>query len=194
MIKVSDHAFGRLANLALGAIHVKLPFQMLVQRRRLSEKLFEGRCVFLVLKFLSLVTGIEVILKLAAEINFFESVARSFRGKFLTCFQARSLGVGVGGELGFTVRQKPFGFALTRTVGRRCAELRRRGFDIERRKILDLTTTGHVVEDLLGHLLRFFLRGDFFEDGILVKLLLDQVGQLERSHLQHLDPLPQLRR
>ena len=51
-----------------------------------------------------------------------------------------------------------------------------------------------MVEDLLGHLLRFFLRGDFFEDGILVQLLLDQIGQLQRSHLQHLDPLPQLRR
>src|SRR2546427_2799122 len=89
LIKVSDYAFSRLANFALGVIHVELPLQMLGERRWLSEKLFEGGRIFLILKLLRLVTGIEVILKLTSEIDFLERVARILGCKLLACFQAR---------------------------------------------------------------------------------------------------------
>src|SRR5712692_4528731 len=168
---------------------------MLGERRRPGEKLFEGWRVFLILKLLRLVTGIEIILKLTSEIDLFKSVSRSLRCKLLTCFQARSLRIRVGSKLRFSLWQKScFRFTLTSPIRRRRAQIGRCGFYRGRRKILQLATTGHVIEYLLGHLLRFFLRGDFFEYGILVQWLLDQVGQLESSHLQHLDPLPQLRR
>jgi hypothetical protein len=51
-----------------------------------------------------------------------------------------------------------------------------------------------VIEYLLRNLLHLFLRWDFFEYRIFQQLLLNEIGQLERSHLQHLDPLAQLRR
>jgi len=51
-----------------------------------------------------------------------------------------------------------------------------------------------VIENLVSQFASFFLGRHLFEHRILVQLLLDQVGQLERSHLQHLDPLTQLRR
>ena len=60
--------------------------------------------------------------------------------------------------------------------------------------MIQVTAAGHVIENFFRQLLRLFLGGDFLEDRILVQLLLDQISQLERSHLQHLDPLPQLRR
>ena len=51
-----------------------------------------------------------------------------------------------------------------------------------------------MIENLFSHLAGFFLRGYFFEHGIFQQLLLNEIGELERSHLQHLDALAQLRR
>ena len=85
-VQVSNYYFRGVTNLALLAIHVQLPFQMFGERRRFGQKLFEGRRVFLVLKLLRLVSGIEVVLKLAAEIDFLKSIARSVRisGNFIS--------------------------------------------------------------------------------------------------------------
>ena len=51
-----------------------------------------------------------------------------------------------------------------------------------------------MIQNFLGQLARLFLGRDLFEHRIFSQLLLNQVGELKRSHLQHLDPLPQLRR
>ena len=51
-----------------------------------------------------------------------------------------------------------------------------------------------MVEDLLSQLARFFLGRDFFEHRVLSHLLLNQLRQFQRGHLQHLDALAQLRR
>ena len=49
-----------------------------------------------------------------------------------------------------------------------------------------------MIEDLFSNLLHFFLARHFFEHRVLQQLLLNEIGQLERRHLQHLDALPQL--
>ena len=51
-----------------------------------------------------------------------------------------------------------------------------------------------MIENLLGQLLSLFLSRHFFQHRVLEHLLLNEISQLERSHLQHLDALPQLRR
>ncbi len=51
-----------------------------------------------------------------------------------------------------------------------------------------------MIEDLLSDLLHLLLRRHFFEYRVLQQLLLNEIAQLERSHLQHLDALAQLRR
>ena len=51
-----------------------------------------------------------------------------------------------------------------------------------------------MIEDLLGDLLHLFLARHFFEDGIFQQLLLNEVAQFERRHLQHFYALAQLRR
>jgi hypothetical protein len=51
-----------------------------------------------------------------------------------------------------------------------------------------------MIENLLGKLLHLFLARHFFEHRILQQLLLNEISQLERRHLQHLDALAQLRR
>jgi hypothetical protein len=53
---------------------------------------------------------------------------------------------------------------------------------------------GKVVENLFRELTNLFLRGNLFKDRVLEDLLLNEIGQLQSSHLQHLDALPQLRR
>ena len=49
-----------------------------------------------------------------------------------------------------------------------------------------------MIENFLSNLLHFFLCRHFFEHRILQQLLLNEIGQFERGHLQHLDALPQL--
>src|SRR5256885_10207986 len=56
---------------------LKLPFEVLAQRRRPGQKLFKGRRVFFVFKLLRLVARIEVILKLASKIHFFKRDRKS---------------------------------------------------------------------------------------------------------------------
>jgi hypothetical protein len=51
-----------------------------------------------------------------------------------------------------------------------------------------------MVQNLFRQLLRFFLRRYFLQHRILEQLRLNQISQLKRSHLQHLDALTQLRR
>jgi hypothetical protein len=51
-----------------------------------------------------------------------------------------------------------------------------------------------MIEDLLGNFLDLFLRRHFFEYRIFQQLLLNEIAQLERSHLQHLNALAQLGR
>ena len=53
---------------------------------------------------------------------------------------------------------------------------------------------GELVENLLLQLALLVLRLHLFEDGVFEELLLDQVAQLKRRHLQHLDALAQLGR
>ena len=59
-------------------------------------------------------------------------------------------------------------------------------------KVLDLSAARHMIKYLLGQFARFFLRRDFFQHRILSHLLLNQLRQFKRSHLQHLDALTQL--
>ncbi len=49
-----------------------------------------------------------------------------------------------------------------------------------------------MIQDLLGQFARLFLGRNLFEHGIFSELLLNQVSELDRSHLQHLDALTQL--
>ncbi len=51
-----------------------------------------------------------------------------------------------------------------------------------------------MIQNLFSELLHLFLGRHFFENRVLQQLLLNEIGQFERSHLQHLDPLAQLRR
>ena len=51
-----------------------------------------------------------------------------------------------------------------------------------------------MIENLLGQLLCFLLSRHLFKDRILQQLLLNQVAQLKRCHLQHLNALTQLGR
>ena len=49
-----------------------------------------------------------------------------------------------------------------------------------------------MIENFLSDLLHFFLCRHFFEHRVLQQLLLNEIAQLERRHLQHLDALAQL--
>ena len=51
-----------------------------------------------------------------------------------------------------------------------------------------------MIENFLGDLLHLFLTRHFFEHRIFQQLLLNEVGQFERRHLQHFYALAQLRR
>lgn len=51
-----------------------------------------------------------------------------------------------------------------------------------------------LVEDVVGDLLHLIAGLNLFQYRIGDHLLLDQFSQLDGRHLQHLDPLPQLRR
>jgi hypothetical protein len=51
-----------------------------------------------------------------------------------------------------------------------------------------------LVDDVLFDLALLFLRDHLFEHRIFEQLLLDQFAQFDGRHLQHLDPLAQLRR
>ncbi len=53
---------------------------------------------------------------------------------------------------------------------------------------------GRLIENTFADLMHFIARLDFLKHWILDHLLLDQVVELERSHLEHFDALPQLRR
>ena len=167
---------------------------MISQRRRPGEKLFEGGRVFFVLKFLRLVTGIEVVLELSAKIHFFKRIARGIRCGVFARFQSPSFSIAAGGDFTFRFRHElNFSFGIGSIRGR-CARLRRCRFHCLPGQTIQITTAGHVVENLFGQLLRLFLGRNFLEHRIFVQLLLDQIRQLERSHLQHLDPLSQLGR
>ena len=79
-IQIPDDANCRVAGLALDRTQMQLPFEMIGERRRPGQKLFKGWRVFFVLNLLSLVTRIEIILKLAAEVDLLKWIA----GRFLT--------------------------------------------------------------------------------------------------------------
>ena len=49
-----------------------------------------------------------------------------------------------------------------------------------------------MIQNLLCEFLDLFLTRHFFQHRIFQQLLLDQIGQFERGHLQHLDSLAQL--
>jgi hypothetical protein len=51
-----------------------------------------------------------------------------------------------------------------------------------------------VIENLFRKLTNLFLARHLFENGILQQLLLNQVRQLQRRHLEHLNPLAELGR
>ena len=51
-----------------------------------------------------------------------------------------------------------------------------------------------MIEDFLRELAHFFLCRYFFQHRVFQQLLLNEIAQLERGHLQHLDALAQLRR
>jgi hypothetical protein len=50
-----------------------------------------------------------------------------------------------------------------------------------------------LIEDVVGDLLDLLTGLHFVKDRIRHELLLDQLVQFQRCHLQHLDPLPKLR-
>ena len=77
-IEVANHADRRVADVPLDRTHVQLPLEMIGERWRPGQKLFESRRVFFVLDFLSFVSRVEVILKLPAKINFLKRIARAF--------------------------------------------------------------------------------------------------------------------
>src|SRR5882762_196845 len=64
-IEIAYHGLSGVAQFAFSAIHVKLPFEVLSQRRGPSQELFESRRVFFVFEFLRFIAGIEIVLKLA---------------------------------------------------------------------------------------------------------------------------------
>ena len=106
----------------------------------------------------------------------------------------RSISIGASG-LSFSLgREERSAVGLTATIRRGFADFRRRCFDRRSRQILKIAAARHVIENLLGQFPGFFLRGNFLEHWIFVQLLLNEISKLERIHLQHLDPLPQLRR
>jgi hypothetical protein len=87
------------------------------------------------------------------------------------------------------------GVKLAGAIGRRTAEFR-----LARLELLRLIGrgagigTGEVIENLFRKFSDLFLSYYFLKHRVLENLLLNQIGKLERSHLQHLDALPQLRR
>ena len=192
-IEITNDGLGGIAQIAFRAIHVELPFEVFSQRRRPGQELFKSRSVFLVFEFLRLITGIEVILELATKVDLFKRITRVLGSKFLAGFYAGPLGIGVGGKLRFRLRQKRrFDFALARAVRGRPSRTRRGRFNRRGFKVFELPAAGHVIQNLFGQFARLFLGRNLFEHRIFSKLLLDQVGKLERGHLQHLDTLPEL--
>src|SRR5712664_4533341 len=87
-IEIAYHGLSGIAQVAFRAIHVKLPLEVLSQRRRPRQELFESRRVFFVFEFLRFITGIEIVLKLATKVDLFKRITRVFRSEFLTGFYA----------------------------------------------------------------------------------------------------------
>ena len=166
-----------------------------------GQKLFEGRRVFLVFVFLSFVSGIKVVLKFAAKIDLFKSIARSiiayriitngFPASFSRGRAFKRIAVRL--KLAFRIgRNRSIQFSGA--IRRRRAQLRFHRLAGRFVKTAAIVRAGQMIENLFRQLARFFLRRDFFEHRIFQQLLLNQLTQLERSHLQHLDALPQLGR
>src|SRR5262249_36266368 len=92
-IQIPDDSFGCIANFTFGTVHVELPLKMVGEGRWSREKLLESRSVFFVFEFLRLVPGIEIVLKLATEVDFFKWIAGRVRGCFFTAFSRSDFNV-----------------------------------------------------------------------------------------------------
>src|SRR6185503_596306 len=76
-VQIADHGDRGILHIAIDGGHVELPLEMFRERWWARQKLFEGGSVFLVFDLLRLVTRIEIVLKLASEIDLFEGIALS---------------------------------------------------------------------------------------------------------------------
>ncbi len=153
--------------------HVQLPFQMVRKRRRPGQKLFKGWRVFFVFDFLSLVAGVEVVLKLTAKINLLKSIARRVfthdivaDGVFTEIGRGEFVRVTAIDALSFSVDGRQ-AFQFTGTIGRRTTEFRRTRLQVRLIRRRARISTGEMVENFLGQLTNLFLRRYFFQHRIL---------------------------
>ena len=124
-VEIADDAFGNFAKRAFDRIHVKLPLEMVSQRWRPGQELFERGRIFLVFEFLGLVSRIEIILKLPAEIYLFKSIARTLvSGIFLAYFGGGCYFVTPNAHVSVVLNIRSGGdFDISCAVGRRFAKL-----------------------------------------------------------------------
>src|SRR5829696_3710228 len=73
-IHIANNGSGSIAHISMKSGHVELPLEMFSQRWWTCQKLFEGGSVFLVFDLLCFVTGIEIVLELASEVDLLKSI------------------------------------------------------------------------------------------------------------------------
>src|ERR1043166_5856516 len=76
-VEIANDDYRSIADFLFDRTHMKLPLEVIGERRRPRQKLFEGWGVSLVFYFLSFIARVEVVLKLPAKIDLFKRIARS---------------------------------------------------------------------------------------------------------------------